>query len=68
MGSPEALYPPKLVKSLSKKEYDEISKELRRLLRASPGIRKIIAAHRSANVKLRAKLAPTLRRFKKRAK
>ena len=43
MGSPESLYPPKLVKSLSKNEYDELSKELRRHL--SPQIRRIIKAH-----------------------
>jgi len=63
MGSPESLYPPKLVKSLSKKEYDELSKELRRHL--SPQIRRIIKAHKTANAKLRAKLRPTLQRLKR---
>jgi hypothetical protein len=61
MGSPERLYSPKDLKSLSKSQIAQLGKELKRLLRVSPAARKIIKAHEAENKKLRKKLAPTLK-------
>jgi hypothetical protein len=64
MGSPESLYSPEELKRLSKEEVAHVRKELRRLLRASPATRKIIAAHKSHNKRLKAKLRSSLKRLK----
>ena len=64
MGSPESLYSPKELKKLSKKERAHVAKELRRHLRASPATRKIIAAHKSHNRRLKAKLRASLKQFR----
>jgi hypothetical protein len=64
MGSPESLYSPEELKKLSKSELAHVRKELRRLLKTSPATRKIIAAHKSHNRKLKAKLRTSLKQLK----
>jgi len=71
MGSPEKLYSPEELAALSKEDRDYLHKELKRHLRASPAIGKVLkahskskAAHKSATTKLKAKLRPTLKQLK----
>jgi len=64
MGSPESLYSPEELKKLSKRELAHVKKELRRLLRTSPATRKIIAAHKSHNRTLKAKLRTSLKQIR----
>jgi hypothetical protein len=68
MGSPERLFHPKHLESLSKAERNHLKKELDKHLKASPATRKLIKAHDAENEKLRKKLGPTLKVLKAKAR
>lgn len=64
MGSPERLFHPKHLESLSKKDIAQLKKEMDRHLRTSPETRRLIKDHEAANKVLRKKLNPTLKALK----